>query len=244
MRPTLRLAHCSDIHLDSDYYGGSHNLAERDRYRAVFDRLLADLERAKPDLVLLAGDLFDSNRASTDTIEWAMARLSGLPVPLALIPGNHDCLAPDAIFRRHDFGRLPGVHTLLDPDGETRELPSLGVRLWGRGMIDHDAHNDPLRGAPPAHPELWNLGLAHGIHVPEGAECRNSSPIAAAAIAASGFDYLALGHHHGVRDASAGAVTAWYSGAPAGLFRQPGTWLLVELEAQHAPRVQVRELPD
>ena len=97
MRPTLRIAHCSDIHLDTDYHGGDVNLSLRDYYRGVFDRLLNAIGEHDPQLLLLPGDLFDSNRASADTVEWAGARLEALPFPVVMIPGNHDCLEEGAI---------------------------------------------------------------------------------------------------------------------------------------------------
>ncbi|NKC15839.1 MAG: hypothetical protein GKR94_27665 [Gammaproteobacteria bacterium] len=46
----------------------------------------------KPQLLLIAGDLFDANSASADTITWSMAILAEQPYALVLIPGNHDCL--------------------------------------------------------------------------------------------------------------------------------------------------------
>ncbi len=68
MAETLRIAHCADIHLDG--------LAQDDGvYRAAFTIALSEMHAHAPDMLLLAGDLFDSNAASPDTIEWAMATL-------------------------------------------------------------------------------------------------------------------------------------------------------------------------
>ena len=147
MHRPLRLAHCSDIHLDSDYFGGDWNRSRRDRDRAQFDALLAVIGDQQPDLMLLAGDLFDHNRASAETIEWACDRLASLPFPVAMIPGNHDCLAENAIYHRHDFAAA-GLHLLLDPDGETVTLDALGVVVWGRGLIDHHPGHRPLADPP------------------------------------------------------------------------------------------------
>lgn len=243
MHRPLRLAHCSDIHLDSDYFGGDWNRSRCDRDRAQFDELLAAIGAQRPDLMLLAGDLFDHNRASVETIEWACERLAALPFAVVMIPGNHDCLAGNAIYHRHDFAAA-GLHLLLDPGGQTVVLDALGVAVWGRGLVDHHPGHRPLADPPcRPDPDLWYLGLARGVHVPPAGETRNSSPIHAHEIENADFDYLALGHIHCARDVSAGATTAWYSGAPHPVLGEPGSFLSVRLAPGAAPDVTVCRVP-
>jgi DNA repair exonuclease SbcCD nuclease subunit len=58
-RRPLRVLHTA--HLDSDGYGADgHRERERLAFRRIVDRVLAD----RVDLLLIAGDLFDHNRAS------------------------------------------------------------------------------------------------------------------------------------------------------------------------------------
>ncbi len=243
MHRSLRLAHCSDIHLDSDYFGGDWNRQRRDRDRAQFDALLDAICDEQPDLMLLAGDLFDHNRASEDTVEWACARLAELPFTVVMIPGNHDCLAEGAVYHRHDFAAA-GLHLLQEIDGRRLVLEDLGVSVWGRGLVDHHPGHRPLAEAPGRlRADLWHLGMAHGVHVPEDGESRNSSPIHAHEIAAAGFDYLALGHIHAARDVSAGDSTAWYCGAPHPILDEPGSFLRVELAPGAPVTVSVRPVP-
>lgn len=243
MRPKMRLAHCSDIHLDNDYYGGERNTDRRDRYREVFSRLLDQLTAQRPDLLLLAGDLFDSNRASEGTILWAMDRLAALPFQVVMIPGNHDCLVEDGIYRRHDFDQIGNLHLIADEAGEHLELDDLPVAVWGRGMQDHCHANQPLLGAPRARAEdRWLLGLGHGIYVPAGETTLHASPIRAEEIAGAGFDYLALGHHHGLMDVSVGSQLAFYSGAPTRMADKQGTYVTVDLDDRDQCRVEIHEL--
>jgi DNA repair exonuclease SbcCD nuclease subunit len=243
MKPPLRLVHASDIHLDTDYYGGPENLALRDYNRGVFERLLRRIEAEQPQLMLLPGDLFDSNRASAETIVWAMEQLGRLPCPVLMIPGNHDCLEPDAIYRRHDFGAIPNVEMLLAAEGEHRELPVLQARAWGKGMVEHSTEFRPLDGLPAAEPERWNLALGHGIYVGRDGFSFRSSPVEARQIARSGYDYIALGHHHALLDVSANGTAAFYSGAPVPISPdRAGTYLVVELCEGKPASVQVRQL--
>lgn len=243
MHRSLRLAHCSDIHLDSDYFGGDWNRHRRDRDRAQFEALLDAICDERPDLMLLAGDLFDHNRASEETVAWACDRLAALPFTVVMIPGNHDCLAEGAVYHRHDFAAA-GLHLLHEIDGRRLVLEDLGVSVWGRGLVDHHPGHRPLAEAPGRlRADLWHLGMAHGVHVPEDGQSRNSSPIHAREIAAAGFDYLALGHIHAARDVSAGASTAWYCGAPHPVLGEPGSFLRVDLTPGAPAVVSVRPVP-
>ena len=224
----LRLAHCSDIHLDADMHSGQSR--QSDHYRAGFSRVLDEMLLHDPDLLLIAGDLFDSNRASHATIEWAMNTLGEVPRPIVMIPGNHDCLEKDAIYRRHDFGHIDNVTPLLAEDGELASFPDLGAAVWGRGMVDHHPGYIPLEGCPekPSHTR-WYVGLGHGIFVPRGESTHRSSPVRMEEIDASPCDYIALGHHHAALDVSGTATAATYSGSPTDSFGGGKTYTIVDL---------------
>ncbi|MCB1743580.1 MAG: metallophosphoesterase [Gammaproteobacteria bacterium] len=221
--PTLRIAHCSDIHLDADDHAPQI-------YRTAFMRTLQAMARSQPDLLLLAGDLFDANDASTDTIHWAMQVLGDQPCPVVMIPGNHDCLLDNAIYRRHDFNAIDNVTLLMDPAGETRIIESLSVAVWGKGMLDHSPAHRPLQGCPTRPSGVrWYLGMGHGIYVPEGADTDRSSPVHEHEIGDSGCDYVALGHHHAALQVEARGTTGAWCGSPTDLVGGAATWALVEL---------------
>ena len=48
------------------------------------------------DAVLLVGDIFDHNRMPTEVGQALVDELARLDVPVVVLPGNHDCLVPDA----------------------------------------------------------------------------------------------------------------------------------------------------
>lgn len=237
-KPALRIAHASDIHLDTDYFGGDENLGSRDFCRGVFRALLDQVLAEAPQLLLLPGDLFDSNRASRDTIHWCMEALGALPFPVLMIPGNHDCLTPEGIFLKNDFSRVPNVEMLLSPEGEVRDLPQLGAVVWGKGMEDHMPEYSPLEGMPAPRKGRWNLAMGHGIYVGREGMGYRSSPVEARQIAESGYDYIALGHHHALLDVSHDGTAAFYCGAPVPISHdKKGTFLIVDLAADSPPAV-------
>jgi DNA repair exonuclease SbcCD nuclease subunit len=243
MKQPLKLVHASDVHLDTDYYGGTENLSLRDYHRGIFASLLQRARDEQPQLMLLPGDLFDSNRASEATILWAMEQLGALPFPVLMIPGNHDCLEEGAIFHRYDFAGIPNVELLQAAEGEQHELPALGAAVWGKGMVEHSTEFRPLDGLPAARPDRWNLAMGHGIYVGREGFSFRSSPVEARQIARSGYDYIALGHHHALLDVSADATAAYYSGAPVPISPdRAGTYLVVEFREGESTQVHVRHL--
>ena len=243
MKNPLRIAHASDIHLDTDYYDSGGNTEARDLHKAVFAHMLRQIEAAAPHLFLLPGDLFDSNRASAETIHWAMEQLGALSFPVAMIPGNHDCLEGEGIFQRHDFSAVPNVTMLLSLEGAVREFPELQARVWGKGMVEHSSEYSPLGGLAAPEDGWWNLAMGHGIYVGRDGHTFRSSPVEARQIERSGYDYIALGHHHAMLDVSGNGTTAWYCGAPVPISPdRKGTWLTVELAEGQEARVEVHEL--
>ena len=60
----------------------------------------------------------------------------------------------------------------------------------------------------------WQVGMVHGALAIPGKTDRDDVVITTDEIAASGLDYLALGHWHSAQQARAGSVTYAYAGAP------------------------------
>lgn len=237
MTDTLRIAHCSDIHLDGDGVA-------RDATRRAFAAALAEMQSHAPDLLLIAGDLFDTNDASVETIHWAMAALGGQPCPVVMIPGNHDCMEEGAIFHRHNFNGIANVDLLASADGELVRVEALDVAVWGRGMVRHAPVYQPLAGCPPRPAGCrWYLGLGHGLFVPPGEQTHRASPIHMHEIEASPCDYLALGHHHAAMELVSERATAAYSGSPTDTLGRGATYVIVDLADGQAPCVNVHTLP-
>ena len=83
---TVRLLHASDIHV------GDIHVDKGDPVKPLVDAALAE----RVDAVLLVGDIFDHNRVPTEVGQPLVDELARLDVPVVVLPGNHDCLVPDA----------------------------------------------------------------------------------------------------------------------------------------------------
>jgi DNA repair protein SbcD/Mre11 len=214
-RRPLRVLHTADVHLDSDGYGNAlEQAAQRERGRRVFRRIVDGALDEQVDLVLIAGDLFDHNRVPDETVAFVRAELGRLRQPVVILPGNHDCLRAGGIYDRHDFAAgAPHVRVIRGLDGERVEFPELDAVVWGRGMVEHEPAFSPLAHIP-RRDDRWSLAMGHGFFFEERQRPDRSSPIFADEIRDSGWDYLALGHHHLRTDVSQGPVAAHYAGVP------------------------------
>ena len=236
-KTSLKIIHTADIHLGDDL---QPEIAAR-AFLGVLNRVVAEAA----DLLVIAGDLFDSNRAARANLDFALEHLSRLSVPVVLLPGNHDPFDEQSVYREVDLKeRCPSIHLISATDGELLRFPRLSLTVWGRPVVEHSPQFEPLGSIPPRSSGDWHIAVAHGFHVATGEESFRSSPIPDEAIAQAGWDYLALGHVHPYRDVSRGDVVACYSGTPArfkALERAAGHVALVEFDVPFG--VRVRPLP-
>jgi exonuclease SbcD len=246
-RQTLKVLHTADVHLDLDGYGADpHAQRYRDVMHQAFSTAIDLAIEENVDLLLIAGDLFDSNRPSREVVDFAIRELRRAGRPIVMIPGNHDCLNTQSIYHQVNFpAACTDLLLISHPDGEWHHLRPYNLVLWGRGMVEHEPTYHPLGGIPRPQGDAWHIALGHGFFMDDDVPSYRSSPIYAGEIRASGWDYVALGHCHAFVDVSQGPVTAYYSGAPGffpGAQGRDGHVALVQFEAGASKRVDVRRV--
>lgn len=217
-RMPRRLLHTSDLHLESLGDRACHSL------EAVVSLAIKE----KVDLVIVAGDLFDHNRVDDSLVSFVAGQLRRLAVPVAILPGNHDCLTANSVFEKADLWQnSANVRIFRSPDGEILSLPGLGVLLWGKAHDTYDHDVLPMAGIPqPQGNGRWNVAVAHGYYV-DGAlpPFPPSYHITHEEIVTSGWDYIALGHLPLFECVCSEPVKACYSGSPS----LSGTVAIVDL---------------
>jgi DNA repair exonuclease SbcCD nuclease subunit len=223
-RDSLKVLHTADVHLDVDSFGFP---PQARRYRQIVHqafRTVIDLAiQEDVDVLLIAGDLFDSNRPSSAVVDFAIDELQRAGRPVVMIPGNHDCLTGQSIYHQVDLpAACANLLFITHPQGERHWLPDHNLVLWGRGMVEHEPAYHPLGGLPRRHGDAWHIALGHGFFMEDGSPPQRSSPIYAGEIRGSQWDYIALGHCHAFVEVSQGPVTAYYSGAPSFFPGAPG----------------------
>jgi DNA repair exonuclease SbcCD nuclease subunit len=197
------LAHSSDIHIDEE------------RGAAGLCAVLATARALRVDIVLLAGDTFENNQLCGTVLEQAGQLLADTGLPIVILPGNHDPALPGSVFVRGGFAQIPNVHILGVTHEEAVSFPAHDLEIWGHAHRDY-FDMPPLRG-PRARATRWLVAMAHGHYEPPETRANPLRPswiFSDEEIAATGADYLALGHWDRPMRVSNGAVPAYYSGSP------------------------------
>lgn len=208
----LVLAHSSDIHLGGD----SSNAAEAsDAALNSLARVMHVARSAGARVLLLAGDTFEHNRQQPAYVDRAVALMEQSGLAVVILPGNHDPLTDDSVYRQRGFANLDNVSVLGLGGGEALYLPGLDLEVWGRPHV-HYGDMQPL--AEPGERRLrWRVVMAHG-HLDETElslqRFRAAWLFQADRLAATGADYVALGHWNRHFRVSASAPPAYYSGSP------------------------------
>jgi DNA repair protein SbcD/Mre11 len=222
----LRLLHTADVHLGARHTDlGEQAAAQRERQFLAFQRSV-DLALAEHvDLFLIAGDLFDSNtqpRRSVERVATELRRLAQAAVRTVIIPGTHDVYDRSSIYRANDLVALAGLPAATDllvvltPERPEVVLPAVDAIVYGRVFETKRAPQSPLAGFDASRDSraTWHIGMVHGALAIPGRTDGDDVVFTTDEIAASGLDYLALGHWHSAQSARAGAVQYAYSGAP------------------------------
>lgn len=241
----LRLLHTADVHLGARHADlGDRAATQRERQFAAFVATVDLALAEKVDLVLIAGDLFDSNTQPRRSVERAAAQLKRLVdarIRVVIAPGTHDVFDRASIYRAYDIAALAGavgsdLVTVLDPDHAEVHLRPLDLIVHGRCFATKRAPTSPLAGLDVAKDDraAWHVGLLHASIAIEGKTDRDEVVVTIDEIAASHLDYLALGHWHSFSKGKAGKTAYAYSGAPEPVALdqdRAGNVLLVTLDA-------------
>ena len=210
----LKILHAADLHLDSPFEAlpaGKAAIRRAEQRRLL--GALAELAAAEEvDLVLLSGDLLDSNSSYFETGEELVACLRRMAVPVFIAPGNHDPYVPGSPYARL---RMPeNVHVFTENALRSVVLPELNARVYGAAFTGRSSPALLTDFRAADEPGVWKLLCLHGEF---GNPLSSYDPVTEEELAASGLSYAALGHIHtasGLRKAG----DTWFAwpGCPEG----------------------------
>ena len=216
----MRIVHFSDTHLGYSDYGrfdsqSGVNQREIDTYKA-FREIVDYIIETKPDLVIHAGDLFDSIRPSNRAISWAMEqlfRLSKAEIPIVIIAGNHSTprqKSTDSIFKVMKY--FPYVHPVFEGIYAKLTIGDCAVHAIPHTYSDEDLREAVAKLKPDSNFK-YNIMIAHsavrGVQIASWGEFKEQTiPLESLSAA---FDYIALGHYHRFLKIK---ENAYYCGSP------------------------------
>lgn len=253
----LRIVHTADVHLGARHADlGEQAAAQRERQFAAF-RATVDLAIAeRVDLFLIAGDLFDSNvqpRRSVERVAAELQRLVEAKIRTVVTPGTHDVYDRASVYRAYDLAAMAGnpagadFVTVLTPERPFVHLRACDVIVFGPVFATKRAPKSPFDGLDTTIvPEAtYRIAMIHGAIAIPGKTDRDDVVITTEEIAASGLDYVALGHWHSAQQARAGTVAYAYAGAPEPIALdqdRAGKALLVQIDPQKAVTIEERQV--
>jgi len=231
----MRFVHTADWHLGRIFHGV--HLTEDQSY--VLDKLIEIVQDARPDVVIVAGDIYDRAVPPQDAVSLLDDVLSRLiakvGVPVVLIAGNHD--SPERLSfgarllvnsNLHVFGPLlPECRPVVIEDDfgpvniyaiPFAEPPVVREKIGGDDIRDHDSALrqilQHIRAKQPT--DKRSILVAHAAVV-GGKTSDSERPLSIGGSETvkpaifEGFDYVALGHLH--QPQSSGEDHIQYSGS-------------------------------
>lgn len=238
---TVRFLHTADWQLGMTRHFFSEGVQER-YSQARFDAIRKLGQLAKDEdcsFVLVCGDTFESNQVDRRTVARACEALKEIPVPVFILPANHDPLNAASVFQSSTFTEQKPDHVKVIEDTAPLEISS-GVELVGAPWRSKKPAKNPLHElleTLPVSGPMVRVVAGHGV-----ADAFTPDKDAPAVLSVDELDhaihegkanFIALGDRHSATRLGAGD-RIWYSGTPVSTdFREDnsGRALVVEVEA-------------
>jgi len=217
----IRFLHTSDWQLGMTRHFLSDGAQER-YSQARFDAIRTMGRVAKDQncqFMLVCGDAFESNQVDRKTVARALEALKDVPVPVYILPGNHDPLNAASVYRSSTFiDRKPAhVHVVenaiplkVADDVELVGAPWLSKRPVANPVEEALGTLSPASG-------ITRICMGHGA-VDQLTPDRESAGVIAVsalerAIGEGKVHFVALGDRHSLTKVGTGE-RIWYSGTP------------------------------
>ena len=203
----VKIIHAADFHLDSAFgaLGEEQARQRRQESRELIGRLVDWANEHGVELLLLAGDLFDSDDIYSQTGEdlaLALGRFSGQVV---VAPGNHDYYDPAGA-----YGKIlwpENVHVFRSDKLEAVKLPRCECVVWGAAFTAPAVADGSVLDGFTAPDDGWTHLLV--LHGDLGSRDSRYRPLTAEQLEKTGVDYAALGHQHACTGVQRAGKTAY-----------------------------------
>jgi DNA repair protein SbcD/Mre11 len=193
----MNLLHLADIHLDRVFHRAESRPAaarRRGELRDALTRALALGRERDVDAICIAGDVYEHEYVSEDTVSFLRDSLAGARVPVLVSPGNHDPYLPGSVWQRTDWPA--NVHVFARDAVEPHPLGE-GVTVWGAAFTARNCGSGTLARFRAPDDGGTHLLLVHAALTGEQwADEADHRPVTRAQLRATGVAYAMLGHFH------------------------------------------------
>ena len=210
---SVKILHCADLHIGAvESSLGALALRRQAEMLITFEKIINLAKESEIDLLLIAGDLFNSNNIEKSIVDRCFECFETIPdIKIVFAAGNHDPLNAESPFVMR---ALPKNVYVLDTTDNVIEFKDINTRVYGRsfkevymqGYANFSLDTDN---------NFINLMCIHGELCSDLGSDYNS--ITSEFIKTSGMDYIALGHIHKRSDVGKiGSTFVAYPGCPEG----------------------------
>lgn len=198
----MRILHTSDLHLNSAMNTRLSAEKARERRKELlsnFGKITEYAKREKCSAIIIAGDLFDSERPSQTAKKYVLDTIENSPDLLYFyLPGNHEKRVIEA------ENVLPKNLFIFGSEWTGFSVGS--VSIYGRSTTSCDMFE--ALTPPKGHTVIAVL------HGELRDRCQEGGIIGKRELEGAEISYLALGHYHSYKSEKIGSTLAVYSGSP------------------------------
>lgn len=239
----IRFLHTADWQLGMTRHFFSEGVQERytqSRFDAI--RMLGQIAKDKDcAFMLVCGDAFESNQVDRRTVARTCEALRDVPVPVYILPANHDPLNAASVYLSSTFSEQKPDHVSIIKDFTPLDVGT-GVEIVGAVWKSKRPVANPLDelldSLSPIDGKL-RIAIGHGI-VDQFTPDKDAPSVITVsklevALSERKADFIALGDRHSATKLGDGD-RIWYSGTPVSTgFREDnsGKALVVELDNEH-----------
>ena len=212
---TVKILHCADVHIGAaESFLGPLSKSRRAETLITFEKIISLARDKGVQIMLIAGDLFDSNNIEEGVILRVIDCFKSIPhIHIVYCAGNHDPMNLNSPFARYN-NMLPENFHILPCFDMVVDIADLGVKVYGRSFEEVYTKSTPSFSIA-ADENSINIMCLHG-DLGASADTKYN-PISSEFIAESGMDYIALGHIHKRSEvARIGGTFYAYPGCPEG----------------------------
>lgn len=214
----MKLVHVADIHLGAKLgFLGEKAPKQRDNIALTFSSAVNKAIEINADIFLIAGDLFDSNDPASKTLIFAINQIKKLlqaKIYVALIPGNHDYLSGDSVYKYTEWNVLkmsPYFHLFENEQITGWQIADLDAVIYGAAVTKKRSSSSQLDSFK-SEAAKYQIGIFHGSVDLLGTAANYPLPVAK--LRQLPLDYIALGDWHSTLEVSKQDPVCWYSGSP------------------------------
>ena len=205
----MKFIHFADAHLDSPFRGLSFLPSKEFNqiYQAADQSLtrIVDLALAeKVDLVLIAGDTFDSAKPSPRSqlfFAQQIKRLTDAQIQVVMIFGNHDHMRrEDLLVNQSPYFKLLGANEAVEK-ATFKTKDNFNYDVVGFSYLNNHITEDKIPDFP-GKKHNYTFSLMHAQEKEADSRKNVYAPFTVSEVQALNYDYFALGHIHARRNLS------------------------------------------